>query len=84
MNLLYNHNLIAYKKVKEELKTKNKTCIVHTTGSGKSFIALQLMIDFLEENPNKHICYVTPLNGIKNQILNHIEKSNIAENTKKF
>ena len=82
MKILYKHNAEAYEKVKKSMETNDRTCIVHATGTGKSFIALQLMIDFLEANPNKHIYYITPLNGIKRQIIEHVEKLQLPEEVK--
>ena len=84
MKILYKHNAEAYEKVKKSMETNDRTCIVHATGTGKSFIALQLMIDFLEANPNKHIYYITPLNGIKRQIIEHVEKLQLPEEVKKM
>ena len=72
MNILYKHNAVAYEKVKETMQSNDRTCIIHATGTGKSFIALQLMMDYLEASPNNHIYYITPLNGIKEQINEHI------------
>ena len=71
---LYAHNADAYEKVKENLKENNRTCIVHAAGTGKSFIALQLIYDFIKPNPNKKIVYLTPLSGIKEQVKEHIDK----------
>ncbi len=76
---LYKHNASAYQKVKNEFNKSNKACIVHATGTGKSFIALQLIYDFIKENPNRKVVYLTPLNGIKEQLKGHItaiEKQN--------
>ena len=36
--LLKKHNEIAYKKVMAALETSDKTCVVHPTGTGKSYI----------------------------------------------
>jgi superfamily II DNA or RNA helicase len=49
---LYKHNKVAFEKVETMLKTKDKACIVHATGTGKSFIALKLIYDFIMENPD--------------------------------
>ena len=77
---LYKHNAEAYEMVKAEFEKNDKTCIVHATGTGKSFIALQLMYDFIKENPDRQIVYLTPLNRIKEQVKHHIdtiEKQNL-------
>ena len=56
MNLLP-HNQKAYDAVVEHLKTSNRTCVVNPTGTGKSFIALQL----IEDNKDARILYITSL-----------------------
>ena len=33
---LYKHNAYAYEQIEEKLKTSNRTCVIHPTGSGKS------------------------------------------------
>ena len=71
---LYRHNAKAYEKAKNNLKSNDRTCIVHATGTGKSFIALQVMYDFIKNNPGKKIIYLTPLSGIKEQVKEHINK----------
>ena len=56
-----------YQKVKKQLEDGAKTVsIVHATGTGKSFNALQLAYD----NQDKQIIYVTPYNSI----IEHIQK----------
>ena len=49
------HNQKAYDAVIEAFKSSHYTCVVHPTGSGKSYIALQL----IEEHPESRILYVT-------------------------
>lgn len=61
------------------LAEENMACIIHATGTGKSFITLQLIYDYIKEINNKRIIYVTPLNGIKDQIKEHIKNSNIPD-----
>ena len=51
------HNQKAYDAVVEHLKTSNRTCVVNPTGTGKSFIALQL----IEDNKDARILYITSL-----------------------
>ena len=70
---LYHHNASAYEKVKEEFKESDKACIVHATGTGKSFIALQLIYDFVKDNPNRKVVYLTPLLGIQDQLQEHLD-----------
>ena len=39
---LYEHNKQAYENVLEKFKTSNKTCVIQPTGTGKSFISLNI------------------------------------------
>ena len=34
---LYRHNAYAYEQIEEKLKTSNRTCVIHPTGSGNKF-----------------------------------------------
>lgn len=36
--ILYNHNKTAYQKVMKAFETSDRTCVVHPTGTGKSFL----------------------------------------------
>ena len=64
---LYDHNAESYKKVKSSFDSGNNVVgIVHATGTGKSYIALQLAYD----NKDKKIVYVVPSTGI----IEHINK----------
>lgn len=58
---LYDHNIEPYKKIKKAFDDGEKVVgIVHATGTGKTYIALQLAYD----NKNKKIMYISPSNGI--------------------
>ena len=64
---LYDHNKESYKKVKKSYEDGNDVVgIVHATGTGKTYNALQLAYD----NQDKKIIYVVPSNGI----IEHIKK----------
>ncbi len=64
---LYDHNADSYRKVKSAYESgENVVGIVHATGTGKSYNALQLAYD----NKDKKIVYVVPSNGI----IEHIKK----------
>ncbi len=64
---LYNHNIESYKKIKSAFDDgQNVVGIVHATGTGKSYNALELAYD----NKDKKIVYVVPSNGI----IEHIKK----------
>ncbi len=69
---LYDHNADSYRKVKAAFDSGEKVVgIVHATGTGKSFNALQLAYD----NKDKKIMYVVPSNGIIEHIKEIIESS---------
>ena len=64
---LYEHNANSYRKVKASFDVGEKVVgIVHATGTGKSYNALQLAYD----NKDKKIVYVVPSNGI----IEHVQK----------
>ena len=63
---LYDHNADSYRKVREAFETSDVVGIVHATGTGKSYNALQLAYD----NKDKRIVYVVP----SVSIVEHIRK----------
>ena len=65
---LYKHNKEAYEQVEEHFKTSNKTCVIHPTGTGKSFISLK----FIDDNINKNILLLAPTNVILDQFCTNI------------
>lgn len=42
---LYDHNAESYNKIKEAFKESKEVAIVHATGTGKSFNAIQYAYD---------------------------------------
>lgn len=67
---LYPHNVKSYKNIKEAFDNGEKIVgIVHATGTGKSYNALQLAYD----NKDKKIIYVAPSIGIIEHIIKIIE-----------
>ena len=67
---LYNHNADSYNHVKSSFESgKDIVAIVHATGTGKSYNALQLAYD----NKDKKIVYVVPSCGIIEHINQIIE-----------
>ena len=76
---LYKHNKFAYEQVKSMFQTQQKCCVVHATGTGKSFIALALVYDFLMENPDSKVMLLAPLNGIGSQIKEHIATMDLPD-----
>ena len=73
---LYKHNAYAYEQIEEKLKTSNRTCVIHPTGSGKSFIAIK----WLYENRNKKCLFLTSQKPIIDQIIRHIESCGLTLN----
>lgn len=67
--VLYKHNAYAYNQIEERLNTSNRTCVIHPTGSGKSFIAIK----WLYENRDKKCLFLTSQKPIIDQIIRHIE-----------
>lgn len=64
---LYEHNAESYKKIKSAYERgQNVAGIVHATGTGKTYNALELAYD----NKDKKIIYVVPSTGI----IEHIKK----------
>jgi superfamily II DNA or RNA helicase len=47
---LFAHNKIAYENVKEIWRTSNRVAVVQATGTGKSFIIIKLLADFIDKN----------------------------------
>ena len=62
---LYPHNISSYEKIKEAYEKESVVGIVHATGTGKSYNALELAY----ENQDKKIIYVVPANGIIEHIM---------------
>ena len=74
---LYEHNIRSYEKVKKQFKNDNIAAIVHATGTGKSFNALQLALD----NKDKKIIYVVPYGSIiehEKELIEQNEKVSLA------
>ena len=69
MNIeLKEHNEIAYKKIKEHFTSFDRTCIVHCTGSGKSYVALKLIEDCIKNNSS--VLFVTMSRELEKQFKN--------------
>ena len=67
---LYKHNKKAYENVVEHFKTTNRTCVIHPTGSGKSFISLK----YIDDNKNNNILILAPTYPILDQFNKNIAK----------
>jgi len=70
---LYKHNKTAYEKVEKMFETENRVCVVHPTGSGKSFISLKWLYD----NRDKKCLFLAPTLAIRDQLIRHIQSSGI-------
>ena len=73
---LYKYNEKAYKNVIEHFEESNRTCVIHPTGTGKSFISLK----FLYDNRDKKCLFMCPTDAIVGQIKTHIEESGLSLN----
>lgn len=49
------HNRRAYEAVEEALETSSRTCVIHPTGTGKSYIAMA----YIEAHPEERILFIT-------------------------
>ena len=74
---IYQHNIDAYKEVRDALQSCGIAAIVMPTGSGKSYVAYQLVA----ENIDKHILYVTAYKSNRDQfqelITSHLAPGNM-------
>ena len=69
---LYDHNATSYKKVRDAFNDGGQiVSIVHATGTGKSYNALQLAYD----NKDKKIVYVVPYQSIVEHLQNIIKNN---------
>ena len=53
---LYAHNQAAYECVLSMLWETGKACVIHPTGTGKSFIGFK----YCEEHPEQSVCWLSP------------------------
>ena len=53
---LFPHNQEAYDSLLTLLETERKACIIHPTGTGKSFIAFK----YCEDHPTQNIIWLSP------------------------
>ena len=70
---LYDHNQEAYEKTVDMLNKKKRCCIIHPTGTGKSYIALK----WLYENRDKKSLFVTSSLSIIDNIERTIKENNL-------
>jgi len=67
---LFEHNQKAYDNVIEHFENSNRTCVIHPTGTGKSFIALK----WLYENKDKKCLFLTSTDIIIDQLVKYMAK----------
>ena len=64
---LFPHNQKAYDALLTTLKTEHRACIIHPTGTGKSFIGFQ----YCEDHPEQKVLWLSPSENIfKTQLEN--------------
>lgn len=76
------HNKDTYKKMQDILKTDNKTCIIQPTGSGKSFLILKLIEDYIAFGED--IIIVEPQKYIFEQLQKKMDKYGLRKDNVKF
>lgn len=79
---LYKHNLETYEKLKEILKTNNKTCVIQPTGSGKSYLILKLIEDY--ESFWRDIIIIEPQKYIFDQLQKKMKEYGLSSEKVKF
>ncbi len=70
---LYPHNQQAYNAACAMLADTGKACIIHPTGTGKSFIAFK----YAEDHPDEHILWLSPSEYIFRTQLENLRKANL-------
>ena len=53
---LFPHNQEAYNSLLETLETERRACIIHPTGTGKSFIGFK----YCEDHPEQSVLWLSP------------------------
>lgn len=74
---LFPHNQTAYDAVVAMLEETGKAAVIHPTGTGKSFVAFQLVAD----NPDKVFCWLSPSSYIFKTQLENLRKAGGEEPT---
>ena len=77
---LYDHNIKSYNKIKYGLKNNNVVSIIHATGTGKSYNALQLVYD----NQDKKVLYVVPSRSIIEHVNEIIDENKNLDRKRDF
>ena len=53
---LFPHNQSAYESLLDMLEVKRKACVIHPTGTGKSFIGFR----YCEDHPEESVVWISP------------------------
>ena len=73
---LYKHNEEAYREIDNAYQNgENVVGIVHATGTGKSYLALNLAY----HHQDKKVVYIVPSNGIIEHLENIIKESGLSK-----
>ncbi len=73
--ILHKHNYDPYINLEKYYNLYDKFCIVHATGTGKSYLSIQLMYDILRKKGiDAEFLYTVPANSIKKQIVDEINQ----------
>ena len=67
---LFEHNKTAYEAALAMLEDTNRACVIHPTGTGKSFIAFK----WAEDNPESRFVWVGPSENIYNTQLENVRR----------
>ncbi len=76
--ILHKHNYGPYINLEKYYNLYDKFCIVHATGTGKSYLSIQLMYDILRKKEDSKFLYTVPANNIKKQIVDEINQLPLA------
>ncbi len=68
---LFDHNREAYESAVAMLAETGKACVIHPTGTGKSFIGFK----FCEDNPNKKVLWLAPSEYIFDTQIENLKKA---------
>ena len=68
---LFEHNKTAYEAVLEQLADTGKACVIHPTGTGKSFIAFK----WIEDRPDLRFLWLSPSENIFATQLENVKKA---------
>ena len=67
---LFEHNKTAYEAALELLKDTNRACVIHPTGTGKSFIAFK----WIEDNPDGRFVWLSSSENIYDTQLENVKR----------